>query len=291
MNLHINSPLLSSLSPTTARARNEPELRQLIAQALRASGIAVDEQVICGAGAADIVTVRRDAVIEVKLELTRKAIQWAVGQVLLYRQAINPTARAIVVGYATDETAALVAWAAAVGVEIVCWRAEGRGQSGDLLSLSSALSPQPFALAWNIRSLAQSHGLTRVADLARFLGLPRQGLYGVWRGTAVNISVARLERFAQRLGPTPEDWLRPGEWFRWDSQRRLIWAIREAAEQVGLDAAQLAFAANQYPQQLEWFWTGEAKFVFVDTLAKLAAALETEARAFDVGEMFVRAES
>src|SRR6266542_1857078 len=86
------------------RARSEPELRQLIVQALRASGIAVEEQVVCQAGAADIVTVRRDAVIEIKLALTRKAIQWAVGQVLLYRAAINPAARAIVVGYATSET-------------------------------------------------------------------------------------------------------------------------------------------------------------------------------------------
>ncbi len=101
----------------------------------------------------------------------------------------------------------------------------------------------------------------------------------------MNISVARLERFAQRLGLTSEEWLRPGDWFRW-SGGRLNWAVREMAEQVGLDAAQLAFAANQYPQQIAWFWTGEAKFVFIDTLARLAAALETEARAFDVGEIF-----
>ena len=38
------------------RARSEPELRERIAQTLRASGIAVDEQVVCAAGIADIVT-------------------------------------------------------------------------------------------------------------------------------------------------------------------------------------------------------------------------------------------
>jgi hypothetical protein len=54
-------------------------------------------------------------------------------------------------------------------------------------------------------SRALSHGITRVAALARFLGLPREGLYGVWRGTAVNISLARLE------------WLRPRDWFQWDN--------------------------------------------------------------------------
>lgn len=37
-----------------ARIRSEPELRQLIVQALRANGITVEEQVICAAGAADI---------------------------------------------------------------------------------------------------------------------------------------------------------------------------------------------------------------------------------------------
>jgi DNA-binding Xre family transcriptional regulator len=268
------------------RARSEPELRQLIVQALRASGIAVEEQVVCQAGAADIVTVRRDAVIEVKLELTRKAIQWAVGQVLLYREAINPAARAIVVGYATGETAGLMEWTAAIGVEVICWNADG----GKLKSELSALSVPSFSLQWNVQALAHSHGVTRVADLARFLGLPRAGLYGVWRGTAVNISVARLERFAQRLGSTSEEWLRPGGWFRWDNRRRLVWAVRDAAEQVGLDASQLAFAANQYPQQLELFWTGEAKFVFVETLAQLAAALERDDRVFDVGEVFVRVE-
>jgi hypothetical protein len=71
----------------------------------------------------------------------------------------------------------------------------------------------------------------------------------------------------------------------------LHWAIKNRAEQVGLDAAQLAFAATQYPQQIDLYWTGTAQFVFVETLARLAAALETEERPFDVGELFVRAES
>jgi DNA-binding Xre family transcriptional regulator len=276
----------------TARSRSEPELRAVIVQALRASGIAVEEQVICDSGAADIVTVDRSVVIEVKYRLTRREIQRACGQVLLYKQAINPDARAIVIGYATDETANLIDWAAMIGIEVVRWvdGVEGKRLKAKLLTPSSSIGHQPAILRWNVQSLALSHDITRVADLAPFLGLPRQGLYGVWRGTAVNISVARLERFAQRLAPTPEDWLRPGDWFRWNGGR-LNWAVREVAEQVGLDAAQLAFAANLYPQQIAWFWTGEAKFVFVDTLAKLAAALETEARAFDVGELFVKAEN
>jgi transcriptional regulator with XRE-family HTH domain len=133
-----------------------------------------------------------------------------------------------------------------------------------------------------------SHGITRLTDLAHFLGLPRPGLYGVWRGTAVNVSVERLERLAKRLGPAPDEPLRVGDWYRWDDRGRLVWCVKEVAEQVGLNAAQLAFAAGQYPQQIALFWNGEAKFVFVNTLARLAAALETRERPFDVGEVFVK---
>jgi hypothetical protein len=133
-----------------------------------------------------------------------------------------------------------------------------------------------------------AHGINRVADLARLLGQPRQGLYGVWWGSAASISVARLELLARRLGQAPEQPLSTGDWFRWDDRGRLVWSIRDVAEQVGLEAAQLAFAASQYSQQMALFWDGTAKFVFVDTLARLATALTTEARPFDIGELFVR---
>jgi transcriptional regulator with XRE-family HTH domain len=173
-------------------------------------------------------------------------------------------------------------------VEVVCWRAEGIGQSAELANSLSTLRPQPFILTWNVQSLARSHGITRVADLARLLTQPRKGLYGVWRGTAASISVARLELLARRLGPAPDQPLRPGDWFQWDDRGRLVWSIREVAEQVGLDAAQLAFAAGQYPQQVAWFWNGTAKFFFIDSIARLATALESQARPFDIGELFVR---
>src|SRR4051812_10099311 len=146
MNDNATSPQPSSLRPPQARARSEPELRALIVQALRASGIAVDEQVACSAGAADIVTVRRDVVIEVKFNLTRKQIQLACGQVLLYKEAINPNARAIVVGYATTETAGLISWAAAIGVEVICWRAEKEGLGAEGIGLRTNLLDSLSAL-------------------------------------------------------------------------------------------------------------------------------------------------
>jgi hypothetical protein len=187
-----------NLIASETRARSEPELRAIIVQTLRASGIAVEEQVVCEAGMADIVTAWRDAVIEVKLELNRKAVQWAVGQVLLYRAAINPHARAIVVGYATSETVGLVDWAAAVGVEVVAWNAERIRLKTDLID------PQAqFTLAWNIQLHAQAHGLTSVSKLAAWLQKPRASLYRLWRGEQSNVAVATLELLAKRLGRRP----------------------------------------------------------------------------------------
>jgi hypothetical protein len=110
--------------------RSEPALRAAIAQTLRAHGIAVDEQVVCAAGAADLVTARRDVIYEVKLHLNRRALQQAVGQLVLYRQAINPTARAIIVGYATAETAALLPTITVLGIEVVAL-GDGAWEIGD----------------------------------------------------------------------------------------------------------------------------------------------------------------
>src|SRR5262245_22531388 len=95
-------------SPPPARQhRTAPTLRAAIAEALRANGLRVEEQVACTAGVADIAAADRSVIYEVKHRLTRKALQQATGQLMLYRQAINPAARAVVIGYATEETASL----------------------------------------------------------------------------------------------------------------------------------------------------------------------------------------
>jgi hypothetical protein len=204
--------------------------------------------------------------------------------VLLYRAAINPSARAIVVGYATDETASLVEWAAAVGVEVLCWNAQGTWLKGGLID-----QPAQLTLAWNIQSLARAHGLTSVSKLAAWLHKPRSSMYNLWRGNQVNVAVATIEHLAKRLGPTPDAWLRPGDWFRWDSAGRLTWQVKQVAEEVGLNAAQLAFTCGMYPQQLALFWDGNngnsGKFVFVESLARLAVALETIDRKFEFGDL------
>ena len=55
-----------------------------------------------------------------------------------------------------------------------------------------------------------------------------------------------------------------------------------------MEAAQLAFRSSQYPQQIQKFWRGESQFVYIRSLARLAAALETDDRSFDIGDLFVR---
>jgi DNA-binding Xre family transcriptional regulator len=281
---------------TPKRARSESELRAAIVATLRASGLAIEEQVWCGTGAADIVLADRSVVIEVKYALSAKGIQQALGQVLLYRAAINPAARAIVVGYATAQTAALIPYAASLGVEVVGWNDESgllNAENVTAVESTDHFPPSefrtPLSLSWNVQALAQARGIATVAQLGRALGVSRQSLYGIWRGTAANVSLITLERLAKRLGLLSGLYLRPGDWFVW-RHGQLAWNIKGIAEQVGLDSAGLNFCAGFYPQQGDLFWSGEAKFVFVDTLARLAAALTTAERPFDVGELFVQAE-
>jgi hypothetical protein len=270
-------------------------------QVLRANGIAVDEQVACAAGIADIVTVRRDAVIEVKLDLTRKQLYSGIAQLLVYKQSINPSARGILVGYRTDETAALIPHAAVLGVEIVCWEdgTDGSRLQTELRAQPATRSYQPFTLQWNVQSLALAQGIPTVARLGQIMQIPRQSLGKIWAGSALNVSVLMLERLATRLGSAPGSPVRIGDWFRWEpllptstsavmGHARLTWNIKTVAEQVGLDAAQLAFRSSQYPQQIQKFWRGESQFVYIRSLVRLAAALETDDRSFDTGDLFVR---
>jgi hypothetical protein len=104
-----------------ARAKPEQRLTTAVVAKLRAHGAAVECNVLCAVGTADIVSSMRDVVYEVKARLTRAALFQAVGQVLLYRQCINPEARAVIVGRPTAETALFLPWVAALGITVVCW--------------------------------------------------------------------------------------------------------------------------------------------------------------------------
>jgi hypothetical protein len=74
---------------------NEKQIQEAIERKLISEGISLLSRG-CQAGQADIVT--SDAVYEVKHLLTKENIFKAIGQVLLYRECINPSANAIIVG-------------------------------------------------------------------------------------------------------------------------------------------------------------------------------------------------
>lgn len=86
---------------------------------LLGQGIPVSRQVDCFAGTADIVT--PDTIYEIKYTLSGHALFQAIGQVLLYRAAINPAARAVVVGVVDDRTTRLIPLIQSIGVDVLPW--------------------------------------------------------------------------------------------------------------------------------------------------------------------------
>lgn len=83
-------------------------------------------QVQCDAGIADIVT--DDAVIEVEYTLSRSKAFEAIGQVLAYRQAINPFAKAEIVALSIDNQAMPIVYAAMqLGIIFRVWSVDLEG--------------------------------------------------------------------------------------------------------------------------------------------------------------------
>ena len=277
----IETETRESVPALTRQHRSEPALRAAIAQTLRAHGIAVDEQVVCAAGAADLVTARRDAIWEVKLALDRAALQKAVGQLTLYRVSINPAARAIIVGYPTPETAVLRPHIEALGIEVV-ELGDGGWEMGDgargLVEVPAVFpSPNPHpptTLHWRLAEHAQSRGLSSVRALSFAAHINRQSVHPIWNGTAKSISIEMLERLCVALNTDP------GGWFRREGGT-LTWNIRTAAEAQGIDMPTLGWESAILPGSLTPIWRGAQQFVFVETLAKLAQALDLH-----VGDLF-----
>lgn len=102
--------------------KSESDLEAEICSYLRNAGRQVERQVRCATGTADIVT---DAgVLEVKRVLTRDSLIRGIGQVLLYRAAINPDIGAVVIGKLPREglDMNIVRYARSLGVLVWGWR-------------------------------------------------------------------------------------------------------------------------------------------------------------------------
>ena len=99
----------------------EADVVRSLVRHFRSRNIAVETEVDCGIGRADVVT--PDTVIEVEGPLNRHALFCAVGQVLLYRQSIDPARKAVIVGlpHCVGEGRAMYATARALGVEVWEW--------------------------------------------------------------------------------------------------------------------------------------------------------------------------
>lgn len=98
-----------------------PSERLLQLEIVEKLGIPCRTFVPCEAGIADIVT--DTTIIEVKYILTSQNLFRAIGQVLVYRQAINPTLRPVIIGYRdlSVQADSIIGFAKQMGVEVIYW--------------------------------------------------------------------------------------------------------------------------------------------------------------------------
>jgi len=98
----------------------EKEFEDSFCSKLEKEKINYQRQVKCVAGIADVVTDTH--VYELKRHLTKSDIISAVGQVLLYRECIDPTAIAVIVGCEEKNTQDMIKYVNALGVEVMLWK-------------------------------------------------------------------------------------------------------------------------------------------------------------------------
>jgi DNA-binding Xre family transcriptional regulator len=207
---------------------------------LRASNLAIMEGLVCAAGVADLATVARDVIFEVKHRLTRAALYQAVGQVLIYRACINPQARAVIVGYPTMETAALQPHIAALGIEVICWVDRDWG-----LGLGEEGTHHPNG----DQGLAPGDEATYKTDERKGLELSEGGTH------APRPTGQALPPSPQPLSPMPQ---------------ALYWRVAELARAQGIpNVARLAFQLGMDRQALYPIWNDTAKSATLTTIGRL----------------------
>lgn len=115
---------ISSLfrSESNKKAIREIDVEEKVASLLHDMGEKVQRQVRCLSGIADIVT--DNLIVEVKLLLTISSIKKAVGQLLMYRPAINPKAKLVIAGIATKELESVRNYLRSIGIEVIEMRKE-----------------------------------------------------------------------------------------------------------------------------------------------------------------------
>jgi DNA-binding Xre family transcriptional regulator len=156
-----------------------------------------------------------------------------------------------------------------------------------------APSAQQRVFRWNVATLALTRGFKKVPRLALKMATSRQSVYPIWNGMAAQVSLEMLSRLAHTLEADP------GDWFRWCDRERgvetsdvptdpraLLWNVAAQAETRGLDMNRLGFRAELYAGSIAPIWKGEAQAVAVESLGKLAQALDMPDRPFALGDLF-----
>jgi hypothetical protein len=97
----------------------EEQIVEALIERLKNQGISAEPNVTCRAGIADIVT--PSAIYEVKLWLTRDTLFEAIGQVLLYKQSIDLSRQAIIVGV-NSGVESLIPIVKEIGIDVEFWQ-------------------------------------------------------------------------------------------------------------------------------------------------------------------------
>lgn len=138
-------------------------------------------------------------------------------------------------------------------------------------------------LHWNVMPLALARGFKSVPKLGFALETSRQGIYPIWRGQAVSISLEMYTKLCLVLRAEPGDWFK---WIDTGEGRSLAWNVQEATEQRGLTMARLGFKTEMYPRSMLALWRNESKSAFVETLSKIAQVLDQQKQPFSIGDLF-----
>lgn len=143
---------------------------------LREKGLNPRRQVQCWCGTADIVT--DDAIYEVKKNLDRESLFRAIGQVLLYRMAINPIAAPKIVTNQILAPQEVISTANAIGVDVIQWSAGGHEERAQFRA--AALDEKV------VSRLTANGGWMRVREL-------HQSISNGVRGPEIREALARLQ--------------------------------------------------------------------------------------------------
>lgn len=122
-------------------------------------------------------------------------------------------------------------------------------------------------------------------ELHQSAKIPRQTAYNAWRGTNRLIHLGPYVELLRGLG-TPENPLNPGDWFRWEAGEQatekgglwwhLVWQVPSLVAKAGIKPRTFGYMAQIEPRSLDSIWNGTSIKVGIDTLARIALALDPE---------------